>query len=69
MNSHKDARLTFEGCKLLTEHSELMELIAVAQAAGISARTARRKWRSRFQLLGLDGVMPKSTRQTACYRT
>jgi len=61
MNSHRNARLTFEGRKLLTEHSEFMGLIAVAQAACIRARTAR-KWRSRFQLLGLDGSIDQISR-------
>jgi len=61
MNSHKSARLTFEGRKLLIEPIELMGLIAAAQAAGISARTAH-KWRSRFQLMGLDGLIDQSSR-------
>jgi len=39
MNSHKNARLTFEGRKLLIERIELMGLIAAAQAAG-NKRTA-----------------------------
>ena len=34
MNSHKKARLTFEGRKLLIEPIDLMGLIAAAQAAG-----------------------------------
>jgi len=61
MNSHKNARLTFEGRKLLIERIGIMGLIAAAQAAGISARTAR-KWRSRFQFLGLDGLIDQSSR-------
>jgi len=62
MNSHKNARLTFEGRKLLIEQRiELMGLIAAAQAAGINARTAH-KWRSRFQLLGLDGLIDQCSK-------
>ena len=34
MNSHKNARLTFEGRKLLIERLEIMGPIAAAQAAG-----------------------------------
>lgn len=44
MNSHKNARLTFEGRKLLIERIAVMGLVPAAQAAGISVRTAR-KWR------------------------
>jgi transposase InsO family protein len=61
MNSHKNARLTFEGRKLLVERIAVMGLMPAAEAAGISARTAR-KWRSRFDLLGLDGLIDRTSR-------
>lgn len=50
MNTHKNVRLTFEGRKLLVECIAAMELMPAAEAAGISARTAR-KWRQRFEQL------------------
>ena len=43
MNSHKNARTTYEGRKLLIERIAVMGLRRAAQAAGISVRTAR-KW-------------------------
>ena len=49
MNSHKNARLTFEGRKLLIERIAVMGLTPAAEAAGVSLRTAR-KWRERFDL-------------------
>jgi transposase InsO family protein len=61
MNSHKNARLTFEGRKLLIERIAAMGLVPAAQAAGISPRTAC-KWRSRFELLGLDGLIDRTSR-------
>jgi transposase InsO family protein len=61
MNSHKNARLTFEGRKLLIERIAAMGLMPAAEAAGISPRTAR-KWRSRFDLLGLDGLIDRTSR-------
>ncbi len=42
MNSHKNARLTFEGRKLLIERITVMGLKPAALAAGISPRTARK---------------------------
>lgn len=42
MNSHKNARLTLEGRKLLIERITVMGLMPAAEAAGISARTARK---------------------------
>ena len=42
MNSHKNARLTFEGRKLLIERIAGMGLMPAAEAAGISLRTARK---------------------------
>lgn len=47
MNSHKNARTTFAGRKLLIERIRTKGLIAAAEAAGISVRTAR-KWLKRF---------------------
>ena len=61
MNSHKNARLTFEGRKLLVERIAAMGLMPAAQAAGISARTAR-KWLKRFEEQGLAGLLDRSSR-------
>ena len=61
MNSHKNARLTFEGRKLLIERIAVMGLMPAAEAAGVSARTAR-KWRDRFEQEGLDGLKDRSSR-------
>jgi len=68
MNSHKNARTTFEGRKLLVERIAVMGLAPAAEAAGISVRTAR-KWRSRFRQSGPDGLLdlssrPRKTRST-----
>lgn len=63
MNSHKNARLTFEGRKLLMERIAIMGLMPAAEAAGISAGTAR-KWRVRFNEQGLDGLLDRSSRPT-----
>ena len=60
MNSHKNARLTFEGRKLLIERIAIMGLMPAAEAAGISARTAR-KWRQRFELHRLEGLFDSSS--------
>ncbi len=61
MNSHKNARLTFEGRKLLIERIAVMGLIPAAEAAGISPRTAS-KWRNRFDLLGFEGLIDRTSR-------
>jgi transposase InsO family protein len=61
MNSHKNARLTFEGRKLLIERIAVMGLMPAAEAAGISARTAR-KWQRRFEHDGQAGLMDRSSR-------
>jgi len=61
VNSHKNARLTFEGRKLLIERIALLGLVAAAQACGISARTAR-KWQLRFEDQGLNGLYDRSSR-------
>lgn len=51
-NSHKNARTTFEGRKLLIERIAMLGLMPAAEAAGISARTAC-KWRDRFEQEGI----------------
>jgi transposase InsO family protein len=51
VNSHKNARLTFEGRKLLIERIAAMGLMPAAQAAGISTGCAR-KWLRRFEQAG-----------------
>ena len=61
MNSHKNARLTVEGRKLLIERIPVMGLTAAAEAAGVSPRTAR-KWFGRFEQEGLDGLRDRSSR-------
>ena len=61
MNSHKNARLTFEGRKLLIDRIAETGLMAVAETAGISARTAR-KWLKRFDQQGLAGLLDRSSR-------
>ena len=61
MNSHKNARLTFEGRKLLIERIAVMGLTPAAEAGGVSVRTAR-KWRQRFDLLGQQGLLERSSR-------
>ena len=63
MNSHKNARLTFEGRKLLVERIAAMGLMPAAEAAGISVRTAR-KWLKRFDEHGLVGLLDRSSRPT-----
>ena len=61
MNSHKNARTTFEGRKLLIERIAAMGLKPAAQAAGISERTAR-KWLKRFEQYGVQGLLDRSSR-------
>lgn len=61
MNSHKNARTTFEGRKLLIERIAVMGLMPAAEAAGISVRTAR-KWHARFEQEGLAGLPDRSSR-------
>jgi transposase InsO family protein len=61
MNSHKNARTTFAGRKLLIERIGVMGLMPAAEAAGISRRTAR-KWRQRFEAEGEAGLMDRSSR-------
>lgn len=61
MNSHKNARLTYEGRRLLIERVAVMGLKAAAEAAGFSLRSAR-KWSKRFEQEGLDGLWDRSSR-------
>jgi transposase len=61
MNSHKNARTTFEGRKLLIDRIAVMGLMAAAEAAGISVHTAR-KWRDRFKQFGLQGLLDRTSR-------
>lgn len=63
MNSHKNARTTFAGRKLLIERIGAMGLMPAAEAAGISVRTAR-KWQQRFAAEGEAGLMDRSSRPT-----
>lgn len=61
MNSHKNARMTFTGRKLLIERIGVMGLMPAAEAAGISPRTAR-KWLQRFETEGEAGLMDRNSR-------
>ena len=61
MNSHKNARLTFEGRKLLMERIAVMGLMPAAEAAGISPGCAR-KWRLRYEQQGEAGLLDRSCR-------
>jgi transposase InsO family protein len=61
MNSHKNARTTYEGRKLLIERIAVIGLMAAAEAAGISVRTAR-KWKKRFEAMGDRGLLDQSSR-------
>lgn len=61
MNSHKNARLTYQGRLLLIERISVMGLTMAAQAAGISVRTAR-KWRRRYEELGQEALRDRSSR-------
>lgn len=61
MNSHKNARTTYAGRKLLIERIQAIGLLAAAEAAGISTRTAR-KWLRRYEALGAVGLMDRSSR-------
>lgn len=61
VNSHKNARLTFEGRKLLIERIAVMGLIPAAEAAGISRQSAS-KWLRRFQEGGQEALRDRSSR-------
>ena len=61
MNSHKNARTTLQGRKLLIERIRTLGLAPAAAAAGISVRTAR-KWLRRFEAEGIAGLADRSSR-------
>ncbi len=61
MNSHKNARTTFAGRKLLMERIGTMGLMAAVQVAGISVPTVR-KWLRRFEVEGEAGLQDRSSR-------
>lgn len=61
MNSHKNARLTFEGRKLLIERIANMGTKLAAQAAGVRLGCAR-KWQRRYEQQGLAGLPDRSCR-------
>lgn len=61
MNSHKNARTTFAGCKLLIGRIRVAGMMPAAEAAGISVRTAR-KWLNRLEELGEPGLPDRSSR-------
>lgn len=61
MKSHKNARLTIHGRKLLIERIVVMGLMPAAEAAGISRQTAR-KWLCRLEQCGHDGLRGRSSR-------
>ena len=61
VNTHKNARLTFEGRKLLVQRIAAMGLTPAAEAAGISTRTAR-KWLKRFEEHGEQALLDRSSR-------
>jgi transposase InsO family protein len=61
VNSHKNARLTYQGRLLLIERCSVMGLTLAAQAAGISVRTAR-KWLDRYNELGHEALRDRSSR-------
>ncbi|MDB5806871.1 MAG: family transposase [Betaproteobacteria bacterium] len=61
MNSHKNARTTYEGRKLLIARIAEQGLMPAAEAAGISLRTAR-KWLDRYEVQGEAGLWDRSSR-------
>jgi len=61
VNSHKNARLTLEGRRLLIERIAMIGLTPAAEAAGVSRRTAR-KWLKRFELGGIEALVDRSSR-------
>ena len=61
MNSHKNARTTYQGRKTLIRRISHEGLIPAAAAAGISLRTAR-KWLERWRSEGEAGLMDRSSR-------
>jgi transposase InsO family protein len=62
MKMHANARLSLKGRELLIDRVENAgwSLIAVAEAAGISDRTAR-KWLARHRSEGRDGLLDRSS--------
>ncbi len=63
MNHHKNARLTFEGRRILVSRiiHEGLPVREAAKAQGVSPRTAY-KWLRRFREEGEDGLLDKSSR-------
>ena len=62
MKMHANARLSLKGRELLIERVENAgwSLIAAAEAAGVSDRTAR-KWLARYRAAGIDGLLDRSS--------
>ena len=60
MNSHKNARTTYEGRELLIERIAVMGLNRAAQAAGISAHGTQ--WKLRFEADGDAGLFDLSSK-------
>jgi transposase len=62
MKMHANARLSLKGRELLIDRVEIAgwSLIAPAEAAGISDRTAR-KWLARYRGEGPQGVLDRSS--------
>jgi transposase InsO family protein len=65
MKTHANARLSLKGRELLVDRVENAgwSLIAAAEAAGISDRTAR-KWIARYRVEGRDGLLDRSSAPT-----
>jgi transposase InsO family protein len=61
MNIHKNASMTPKGRAHLVQEIDRMGLIPAAEAAGISARTAR-KWHTRHAAQGAAGLLDRSSR-------
>lgn len=61
MNTHKNASLTPKGRAHLVCEIARIGLMPAAEAAGISARTAR-KWQRRFAAEGAAGLLDRSSR-------
>ena len=61
MNTHKNALLTPKGRARLVAQIARMGLLPAAEAAGISARSAR-KWQRRFDDQGASGLLERSSR-------
>jgi transposase InsO family protein len=62
MKMHANARLSLKGRELLVDRVENAgwSLVAAAEAAGISDRTAR-KWIARYRVEGADGLVDRSS--------